>query len=89
VRRAASANPLASHSAQGSLGLSALLRVTLDEEGRFTAGSVVPLRLAGAGTPVFDHDRLSLTRIRAPSRLDFGSRAIRILRYGRIAAPAD
>ncbi len=74
-------------STQGSLGLSALLRVTLDEEGRFTAASVVPLRLAAAGTPVFDHDRLSLTRIRVLSRQDFGHRAVRILRYGRIAAP--
>jgi poly-gamma-glutamate capsule biosynthesis protein CapA/YwtB (metallophosphatase superfamily) len=71
----------------GSLGDSALLRVTLDERGRFRAGSVVPVRLIGAGTPVFDTRGASIARIRALSHDDFGARAIRIAASGRLAAP--
>jgi hypothetical protein len=74
-------------STQGTLGLSALLRLTLDDQGRFIAGSVVPLRLVGAGTPLFDRGGASIERIRALSRDDFGSRATRIARRGRIAPP--
>jgi poly-gamma-glutamate capsule biosynthesis protein CapA/YwtB (metallophosphatase superfamily) len=74
-------------STQGSLALSALLRVTLDSRGRFAAGSVVPLRLVGAGTPVFDSRRAAVGRIRALSAEDFGPRAIRISGKGRLAPP--
>jgi hypothetical protein len=74
-------------STQGTLGLSALLRLTLDDQGRFIAGSVVPLRLVGNGTPLFDRGGASIERIRALSRDDFGSRATRIARTGRIAPP--
>jgi poly-gamma-glutamate capsule biosynthesis protein CapA/YwtB (metallophosphatase superfamily) len=72
---------------QGSLALSSLLRVTLDRSGRFTTGSIVPLRLVGDGTPVFDGRRAAVGRIRELSREDFGSRAIRISDKGRLAAP--
>jgi poly-gamma-glutamate capsule biosynthesis protein CapA/YwtB (metallophosphatase superfamily) len=74
-------------STQGSLALSSLLRVTLDRSGRFATGSIVPLRLVGAGTPVFDSRRAAVGRIRELSRDDFGSRAIRISENGRLAAP--
>jgi poly-gamma-glutamate capsule biosynthesis protein CapA/YwtB (metallophosphatase superfamily) len=74
-------------STQGSLGESALLRVTLDAAGRFQAGSVVPLRLVGGGTPVFDAGRASIGRIRVLSHEDFGTRAIRIAASGRLAPP--
>ena len=74
-------------STAGSLGDSALLRVTLDERGRFQAGSVVPVRLIGTGTPVFDTRGASIARIRALSYEDFGAKAIRIAASGRLAAP--
>ena len=72
---------------QGVLGESALLRVTLDAQGGFQAGAVVPLRLVGTGTPVFDAGRASIVRIRALSHQDFGARAIRIAASGRLAVP--
>jgi poly-gamma-glutamate capsule biosynthesis protein CapA/YwtB (metallophosphatase superfamily) len=72
---------------QGSLALSALLRVTLDRRGRFATGSIVPLRLVGGGTPVFDSRRGAVGRIRELSGEDFGTRAIRISGKGRLAAP--
>jgi poly-gamma-glutamate capsule biosynthesis protein CapA/YwtB (metallophosphatase superfamily) len=74
-------------STQGSLALSALLRVTFDRQGRFAAGSIVPLRLVGAGTPVFDSGRTAIGRIRELSREDFGPRATRISKDGRLSPP--
>jgi poly-gamma-glutamate capsule biosynthesis protein CapA/YwtB (metallophosphatase superfamily) len=74
-------------STAGSLGSSALLRATLDERGNFLDASVVPLRLAGGGTPVPDAGAEVATRIRALSHADFGARAIRISATGRLAAP--
>ena len=74
-------------STQGRLGLSALLRLTLDDRGGFVTGSVVPLRLAGAGTPVVDAAGASVEQIRKLSQEDFGSRAMRIARTGRLAPP--
>jgi poly-gamma-glutamate capsule biosynthesis protein CapA/YwtB (metallophosphatase superfamily) len=71
----------------GPLGESALLRVTLDERGRFQAGSIVPVRLVGTGTPVFDAGGASIARIRMLSHEDFGARAIRIAASGRLAPP--
>jgi hypothetical protein len=71
----------------GSLGESALLRVTLDERGRFQTGSIVPLRLVGTGTPVLDARGASIERIRALSSEDFGARAFRISGLGRLAPP--
>jgi poly-gamma-glutamate capsule biosynthesis protein CapA/YwtB (metallophosphatase superfamily) len=71
----------------GSLGESALLRVTLDERGRFRAGALVPLRLVGTGTPAFDAQRASVTHVRALSREDFGDAAVRLTSSGRLAPP--
>src|SRR5437763_617026 len=58
-------------STEGSLADTALLRLTLDANGRFVAGSIVPLRLAGGGTPLFDPSRASIGRIRMLSWQDF------------------
>ena len=74
-------------STQGSLALSSLLRVTLDRRGRFATGSIVPLRLVGDGTPVYDSRLGAIGVIRALSRADFGPRAIRISTSGRLSAP--
>src|SRR6266540_2581945 len=74
-------------STQGALGESALLSVTLDADGRLQNGSVVPLRLVGRGTPLFDARGGTILRIRGLSHADFGARAIRIAASGRIAAP--
>jgi len=76
-------------STSGSLAESALLRVTLDERGGFKTGSLVPLRLVGAGTPVFDARGASITRIRALSREDFGTKAMRMSASGKLAAPGS
>ena len=74
-------------STQGSLGLSALLRVTFDSRGRIDAASVVPLRLSALGTPSFDQARTVVPSIRGLSHEDFGASAIGISSAGGLAAP--
>jgi len=74
-------------STAGALGDSALLRVTLDARGRFQSGSVLPVRLVGSGTPLFDSRRASIALIRELSFTDFGPRSIRIASSGRLAPP--
>jgi poly-gamma-glutamate capsule biosynthesis protein CapA/YwtB (metallophosphatase superfamily) len=74
-------------STSGSLANSALLRVTFDSEGGFVTGSIVPLRLVGGGTPVFDPGGASITRMRALSAADFGPRAMRLSASGRLSPP--
>jgi hypothetical protein len=71
----------------GALGQSALLRLTLDERGRFVAGSIVPLRLDAWGAPSFDRTRSALGAIRTLSRTDFGGTAATVGQAGRILAP--
>src|SRR3954469_25093627 len=74
-------------STAGLLGSSALLRATLDARGNFLNASVVPLRLAGVGTPLTDAGAEVTSPLRALSYPDFGARAIAISAAGRVAAP--
>ena len=76
-------------STEGSLGMSALLRVTFDSRGRIDAASVVPLRLSGFGTPAFDPARAAVPWIRTLSHQDFGAHAPGISPAGRLAVPAQ
>ncbi|MCK9248177.1 MAG: CapA family protein [Solirubrobacteraceae bacterium] len=79
----------------GPLGESAVLRVTLDGEGRATGGRLVPVRLEGKGVPRLDPDRTAIRRVAALSRADFGDAAAPIDADGRLLgdahgrAPAD
>lgn len=68
----------------GSSGVSAILSVTLREDGTFLEGRVVPIRLVGAGVPIVDRSRLGLRAIRTLSRLDFRRRAVSLERRGLI-----
>jgi Bacterial capsule synthesis protein PGA_cap len=71
-------------STAGVLADSALLRVTLDARGRFIAGSLIPLRLDGFGTPSRDPARASLGLVRSLSREDFPRSAVRISPNGAL-----
>jgi hypothetical protein len=74
-------------STAGSLAASALLRLTLDDRGRFVAGSVVPLKLDVWGTPSFDPGRSSIAAIRGLSRADFGAAGARLRPSGALVPP--
>ncbi|MGE4424935.1 MAG: CapA family protein [Solirubrobacteraceae bacterium] len=72
----------------GALGESAVLRVTLDGEGRATGGRLVPVRLHGKGLPRLDPRRRAIDRVAALSRADFGDTAVPIDRDGRLLGDA-
>jgi hypothetical protein len=71
-------------SVSGSLSLSALLSVSLDADGRFVSGRIVPLRLEGLGTPVYDASGASLTLIRTLSDEDFTAPRLQIAADGEL-----
>ncbi len=72
-------------STSGVLAESALLRVRLDANGGFVAGSVIPLRLDAAGTPAVDRRRTSVGLIRSLSREDFPRSAVHLSAKGTLS----
>ena len=74
-------------STDGNLGVSAILRVTLDEKGRLERGQLVPIRLMDAGRPTLDSSRSAWPLVRDLSRSDFGRRAAVISTNGAIRLP--
>jgi hypothetical protein len=71
----------------GVTALSGVLRVQMARGGRFTGGMLLPVRLRPPGVPRRDGSRASIKLVRRLSRSDFGGRACRIGRLGRITPP--
>jgi hypothetical protein len=71
-------------STSGVLGLSGVLQIRTTPTGRFTGGQLWPVRLTGPGLPRRDPSRASVALVRRLSREDFGARACRISKTGRI-----
>jgi tetratricopeptide (TPR) repeat protein len=69
----------------GPLGLSAVLDVTLDHEGRFVAGKILPVKQIGEGVPQKDASGEAIGKFRVLSEADFGSGAPLIAQDGTIA----
>jgi hypothetical protein len=73
----------------GNLSLSGLLRADVNADGALTGGRFLPLKLVGPGLPAIDAGHAAARLVAGVSRLDFGSRAIRLSPSGRILnAPA-
>jgi|SRR5579862_8146016 len=70
----------------GVLGASAVLRLRLDEDGSFVAGSLVPLRLDASGTPSRDASGDSIGLVSSLSRADFAQAGVRLSRAGVLLA---
>jgi hypothetical protein len=68
----------------GTLSLSGLLRVEIGADGVLTGGRFLPLKLVGPGLPVVDGGHAAARLVSGVSRLDFGSRAVRLSPSGRI-----
>jgi poly-gamma-glutamate capsule biosynthesis protein CapA/YwtB (metallophosphatase superfamily) len=75
-------------SVSGTLGASAILRVTLRRDGAWVEGQVVPVRLVGAGTPTIDRRHAAWDLMRDLSRADFGPRGMRISMSGELMRPS-
>jgi hypothetical protein len=71
----------------GVLSLSGLLRVELNPDGALTGGRFIPLKLEGPGLPRIDAGHAAARLVGRLSKLDFGSRALRLSPSGRIANP--
>jgi poly-gamma-glutamate capsule biosynthesis protein CapA/YwtB (metallophosphatase superfamily) len=55
----------------GPKGLSFVLDVSLDREGRFVAGKLLPTKLVRGGYPVIDEDGASIPLVASLSKEDF------------------
>ena len=62
----------------GPLSTSGILRVTLDGDGRFETGRLVPTRMVGAGLPALDPSEAAHGLVRTLSRADFGARGVKV-----------
>lgn len=72
-------------SLKGFQGTSLILEVTLDHEGNFVRGNVLPVKLIGEGVPVPDPDNTAIDLLRTLSDEDFGDRAPLIAKDGSFA----
>jgi len=74
-------------STEGTLALSAILRVTLREDGTFERGILTPVTLRPPGIPVRDPTHASTRLIDRLSVRDFGQSAVRLGSNGRLRWP--
>jgi hypothetical protein len=70
----------------GNLGLSGILKVTLNADGSFVAGQFVSLVLSGAGQPSVDPSGSAAQFVNQLSSEDFGSAAATISGNGQISS---
>lgn len=68
----------------GNNGLGVVLDVTLDREGRFTGGALLPTRQEGAGIPVKDDDAKAVDLMRMLSEEDFPQTGVRVAKDGTL-----
>ena len=72
----------------GNLSLSALLSVKLSGDGQLLGGRIIPVRLVGAGTPVYDSSGASVSFMRTLSEEDFPESQLRIGSDGTLTVVA-
>jgi poly-gamma-glutamate capsule biosynthesis protein CapA/YwtB (metallophosphatase superfamily) len=71
----------------GVLGISGVLRVTLDAEGHFVAGKLVATQMVSPGVPRMDPNHRAWSHVRSLSRGDFPSTGAKIGADGTITPP--
>lgn len=71
-------------SLEGSLGVSAILHVTLGPDGEFRSGRIASVALVEEGRPVPDPEERAAAEIASLSREDFGRRGVEVTGNGRI-----
>lgn len=72
----------------GVLGISGVLRVTLDASGHFVAGKLVATQMVSPGVPRMDPNHRAWSQVRSLSRGDFPSTGAQIGTDGTITPPA-
>lgn len=71
----------------GNLGVGAVLEVTLDKQGRFAGGRILPTRQEGEGVPVRDDQNKAIDLVRSLSAEDFPGTAVLVAQDGSLKAP--
>lgn len=71
----------------GALGIGAVLEVTLDGEGKFVSGKVLPTKQLGEGVPAKDEAGTAIKYVRLLSREDFPQTGVILDADGNIGRP--
>jgi hypothetical protein len=69
---------------KGSQGTTAIFEITLNKDGSFAGGKIVPAKQLGRGGPVLDDSAAAIKKLQELSAADFGSSALRISDDGSI-----
>ncbi|MEZ4238913.1 MAG: CapA family protein [Myxococcota bacterium] len=69
----------------GPMGITEVLEVTLDHEGKFVGGKILPVKQVGDGIPEKDPSGAAIGKLRALSEEDFGAGAPLIGQDGSLA----
>jgi len=73
----------------GKTGISGILHVTLDAEGRFVVGSVTPIIIKGSGTPEYDKEGRAITNMNKLSKADFKDKHPALMDKEGVIKPPD
>jgi hypothetical protein len=76
-------------STSGTLSISALLSLRLSANGGLLSGRLIPLRLVGPGTPVYDPDGAAVSMVRNLSKEDFAGTNVELAPGGAITPPSQ
>jgi hypothetical protein len=74
-------------SLSGATAISGILHVTLEANGTWVKGSLVPTVLVGEGVPALDPAEQAHGIVRSLSKDDFGAHAIRVTPRGILRPP--
>jgi Bacterial capsule synthesis protein PGA_cap len=72
---------------EGVLGVTAIIRVTLNRDGTWAGGTLIPARIVSPGVPSADPKKEAVTLIGSLSKQDFPQTGAKIAADGAITAP--
>jgi Putative enzyme of poly-gamma-glutamate biosynthesis (capsule formation) len=71
---------------KGSQGTTAIFEITLNKDGSFAGGKIIPAKQLGRGGPVLDDSGSAIKKLQELSAADFGSNAPRIADDGTVSS---
>jgi poly-gamma-glutamate capsule biosynthesis protein CapA/YwtB (metallophosphatase superfamily) len=72
---------------EGAKGLSLILEVNINNEGKFLSGKIHPLKQEKPGGPKTDPDKKVISVIKSLSQADFGTTSVKVSEDGAISFP--
>ena len=70
---------------KGATAISAIFEITLNKDGSFAGGKIIPAKQLGRGGPVMDDSGAAIMKLRELSLADFGTSAPRINDDGTVS----